>query len=205
MKNNNRQQLIRNMALISLAITLSIVLSAILLLSTTSIINEKVQAMSSVITNNNKTIMTSHNSNATSSLGLVDSPFYEANVGKVIGQRIASTATDSPEIEQSITESGTIKGVGNVTNLQTWKNTFRSPVIFYGIGQGIITTADGQMATWTGYDIGRSNNNGAIIYHGITFFDTSSTGKLAFLKNLVGLHTTEVDGNKQTTKIWEWK
>ena len=28
---------------------------------------------------------------------------------------------------------------------------------------------------------------------------------LAFLKNLTGLHTSEVDGNKQTTKIWEWK
>ncbi len=184
------------MALNPLVITLSIVPSAILLLSTTSIIIEKVQTMSSVIANNNKTIMTSHNSNATSSLGLVDNPFYEANVGQVIGQRIASTASDSPEIEQSITESGTIKGVGNVTNLQTWRNTVRSLGIFYGIGQEIITTADGQMATSTGHDIGRSNNNEAIIYHGITFFDTWSTEKLAFLKNSVGLHKTEADGNK---------
>jgi hypothetical protein len=24
-------------------------------------------------------------------------------------------------------------------------------------------------------------------------------------KNLTGLHTSEGDGNKQTTKIWEWK
>ncbi len=184
------------MVLIPLAITLSIVPSAILLLSTTSIIIEKVQTMSSVIANNNKTIMTRHNSNATSSLGLVDNPFYEANVGKVIGQRIASTVSDSPEIEQSITESGTIKGVWIVTNLQTWKNIVRSLGIFYSIGQEIITTADGQMVTSTGYDIGQSNNNGAIIYHGITFFDTCSTGKIAFLKNSVFLHKTEVDGNK---------
>jgi hypothetical protein len=146
------------------------------------------------------------NSDKTTSLAIEASPFYEAKVGKITGQRVvSSTNGGSPQIEQSIIENGTIKGVGNVTNLQTWTNTLRSPKIYYGIGQGIITTADGQdMATWTGYDIGRSNIGGVITYHGITFFNTNSTGKLAFLKNLEGLHITEVEGNKQVTKIWEW-
>jgi hypothetical protein len=146
------------------------------------------------------------NSDKTTSLAIEASPFYEAKVGKITGQRVvSSTNGGSPQIEQSIIENGTIKGVGNVTNLQTWTNTLRSPKIYYGIGQGIITTADGQdMATWTGYDIGRSNIGGVITYHGITFFNTNSTGKLAFLKNLEGLHITEVEGNKQVTRIWEW-
>jgi len=56
-----------------------------------------------------------------------------------------------------------------------------------------------------GYDIGRSNAKGIIIYHGITLLNTNSTGSLAFLKNIEGLYTTEVDGNKQTSKIWVWK
>ena len=147
-----------------------------------------------------------NNSNKTTRLAIEAGPFYEAKVGKITGQRVVgSTNGGSPQIEQSIIENGTIKGVGNVTNLQTWTNTLRSPKIYYGIGQGIITTADGQdMATWSGYDIGRSTIAGVITYHGITFFNTNSTGKLAFLKNLEGLHITQVDGNKQVTKIWEW-
>ncbi len=31
------------------------------------------------------------------------------------------------------------------------------------------------------------------------------TGKLAFLKNFVGLDTSLVYGNNETTKMWEWK
>ncbi len=61
------------------------------------------------------------------------------------------------------------------------------------------------MATWIGYGIGRSNINGTMTFHDIIFYNTNSTGKLAFLKNLEGLRIAEVDGNKQTSKIWEWK
>jgi hypothetical protein len=151
--------------------------------------------------------------NTTTSLGIAASPFYESNVGKLIGQRVVNTANGfTPQIgyEYTTIENGTIKGVGNVTMLQTWTNAApeasRSPRIIYGVGQGVITTADGQdMATWIGYGSGRSNINGTITFHGINFFNTNSTGKLAFLKNLEGLNISEVDGNKQTTKIYEWK
>jgi hypothetical protein len=150
-------------------------------------------------------ILNDHNNNSIRGLSLVENPVCKSEVGKITGQRIVTTSNGIPQIEQSILEMGTIKGVGNVTNLQTWNDTFKSPGIFYGVGQGIMTSTDGQTANWIGYDIGRVNNNGVIIYHGITFFDTNSTGKLAFLKNLDGIHTTEVDCNNQTTKIWEWK
>ena len=151
--------------------------------------------------------------NTTTSLGIAASPFYESNVGKLIGQRVVSTANGiTPQIgyEYTTIENGTIKGVGNVTMLQTWTNAApeapRSPTIIYGIGQGVITTADGQdMATWIGYGIGRSNINGTITYHDIILFNTNSTGRLAFLKNTEGLHIAEADGNKRTTKIYEWK
>jgi hypothetical protein len=145
--------------------------------------------------------------NTTTSLGIAASPFYESNVSKLIGQRVVSTANGiTPQIETTYIENGTIKGVGNVRNLQTWTDTSRSPTIIYGVGQGVITTADGQdMATWIGYGIGRSNINGTITYHDIILFNTNSTGKLAFLKNLEGLHIAEADGNKRTTKIYEWK
>ena len=145
--------------------------------------------------------------NTTTSLGIAASPFYESNVSKLIGQRVVSTANGiTPQIEYTNIENGTIKGVGNVTNLQTWTDTSRSPKIIYGVGQGVITTADGQdMATWIGYGIGRSNINGTTTYHDIILFNTNSTGRLAFLKNIEGLHIAEADGNKRTTKIYEWK
>ena len=145
--------------------------------------------------------------NTTTSLGIAASPFYESNVSKLIGQRVVSTANGiTPQIEYTNIENGTIKGVGNVTNLQTWTDTSRFPGMNHDVGQGVITTADGQdMATWIGYGLGRSNINGTITYHDIILFNTNSTGKLAFLKNLEGLSIASENGNKIIQKIYEWK
>jgi len=135
----------------------------------------------------------------------IASPFYESNVGKIINQRIVSTANGTPQIEHSIIENGTLKGVGNVTNFGTWISTFKPPNTYRGAGQGVITTADGRTASWSAYGIGRPNIKGVIIFHDVIFFNTNSTGKLAFLKNLEGLRSAEVNDDKQTTKTWEWK
>jgi len=152
--------------------------------------------------------------NTTTSLGIAASPFYESNVSKVIGQRVVSTANGiTPQIETTYIKNGTIKGVGNVRDLHTWTNTApvppatsRFPGMNHDVGQGVITTADGQdMATWIGYGIGRSNINGTITYHDIILFNTNSTGKLAFLKNLEGLSIASENGNKIIQKIYEWK
>jgi len=152
--------------------------------------------------------------NTTTSLGIAASPFYESNVSKVIGQRVVSTANGiTPQIETTYIKNGTIKGVGNVRDLHTWTNTApvppatsRFPRMNHDVGQGVLTTADGQdMTTWIGYGIGRSNINGTITYHDIILFNTNSTGKLAFLKNLEGLSIASENGNKIIQKIYEWK
>ena len=152
--------------------------------------------------------------NTTTSLGIATSPFYESNVSKVIGQRVVSTANGiTPQIETTYIKNGTIKGVGNVRDLHTWTNTApvppatsRFPRMNHDVGQGVLTTADGQdMTTWIGYGIGRSNINGTITYHDIILFNTNSTGKLAFLKNLEGLSIASENGNKIIQKIYEWK
>ena len=115
MKNNSIQQQIRNAVLLSAIVLLSII---------STVVIEKVHAVtsfSSVIAsgnhNNNKT--TSDNRNSTGSLGLIAAtPFYESNVGKIIGQRIVSTANGTPQIEHSIIENGTLKGVGMLQILE---------------------------------------------------------------------------------------
>jgi hypothetical protein len=76
----------------------------------------------------------------------------------------------------------------------------------YGQGQGIITTKDGDVATWTGQGIGHFTQDGKLRFHGSLFYSTRSTGKLAFLKNMVGVFSYEVDtAGKTTGKVWEWK
>src|SRR5215831_18029199 len=68
------------------------------------------------------------NINTTTSLGIAASPFYESNVSKLIGQRIIGIANGIiPQIETTLIKNGTIKGVGNVTDLHTWTNTTPVP------------------------------------------------------------------------------
>ena len=138
------------------------------------------------------------------SLVVAQSPFYESKVWKLIGQAVSNSA--APQVQVSIVENGTMKGVGNVTNLETWWDTYKTPTIINALGRGILTTKDGQMATWTAQDVGRINlNTGITTYNGIMFFNTNSTGSLAFLNNLAGLHITQTDNSMRTTNIWEWK
>ena len=138
------------------------------------------------------------------SLVVAQGPFYESNVWKLIGQAVSNNA--APQVQVSIVENGTMKGVGNVTNLETWWDTYKTPTIINALGRGILTTKDGQMATWTAQDVGRINlNTGITTYNGIMFFNTNSTGSLAFLNNLAGLHITQTDNSMRTTNIWEWK
>ena len=138
------------------------------------------------------------------SLVVAQSPFYESNVWKLIGQAVSDSA--APQVQVSVVENGTMKGVGNVTNLETWWDTYKTPTIINALGRGILTTKDGQMATWTAQNVRRINlNTGVTTFNGIMFFNTNSTGSLAFLNNLAGLHITQTDSSMRTTNIWEWK
>ena len=141
-------------------------------------------------------------------------PFYEATSGKVISQRILGTSEGSPQVELSTIQDATMQGVGNVTNLATWTNTLKPDKSIYATGKGVITTENGEMATWVGNDIGRSDDKGVITYKGLIFFNTvnstSTSGKnLAFLNNMEALFMTKVNINSserpQVTKMWEWK
>jgi hypothetical protein len=138
------------------------------------------------------------------SLVVAQSPFYESHVGKLIGQVVSNSG--APQVQLSIVENGTMKGVGNVTNLETWWDTYKTPTIINGVGHGILTTKDGQMATWIAHSIGRINiNTGVRTFKGIMFFNTNSTGSLGFLNNLAGLFIRQTNGNMRTAEIWEWK
>lgn len=78
--------------------------------------------------------------------------------------------------------------------------------VLHGVGNGIITTEEGDIATYTGEGIGRSDASGVLKWRGAVFFETSSEGKLGFLNNIVGVFEAQVDAQGNfTDKTWEWK
>jgi hypothetical protein len=101
-----------------------------------------------------------------------------------------------------------MKGV-DITHMTTFWTIPRGNGVLYGEGQGVITTKDAQdMATEIGRGIGQFTDGGKKVKFRGSFFyrASSSTGKLAFLNNTVGIFEYEGDESGNTSyKVWEWK
>src|SRR5215216_4990055 len=78
-------------------------------------------------------------------------------------------------------------------------------------GQGFIVTEDGaaaekeENATFTYVMLSRANPDGTGAGTGVSFFNTNSTGQLAFLDNMLAIAHVEFSPEGSTLKIWEWK
>ena len=130
---------------------------------------------------------------------------FEEN-GKLTSQRILDVECGIPKMETSFTATGNYRGA-EITGTITYWSTHRPGGAVYGEGQRVLMSKDGQeMATWTGPGIGRFTGPGKIRFTGSLFYRTSSTGKLAFLNNMVGVFEYETDESGNTSaKAWEWK
>ena len=127
--------------------------------------------------------------------------------GKLTGQRVLDA--EGPKVEYSFSANGKMKDV-DITHMATFWTIPRGNGILYGEGQGVITTKDGQdMATEIGRGIGQFTDGGKKVKFRGSFFyraSPSSTGKLAFLNNTVGIFEYEADESGNTLhKVWEWK
>ena len=108
-------------------------------------------------------------------------------------------------METSFSGSAKYRGTDG-TEIGTYWTIYRPEGVLYGEGQGVITTKDGEIATWTGSGIGKFTGQGKIRFHGPLLYRTLSTEKLAFLNNLVGVYENEIDENQNMLyKVWEWK
>ena len=126
--------------------------------------------------------------------------------GKITSQRVLDVEGGVPKIETSFSATGNYRGVETTATVTYWASP-RSGGAIYGEGKGALMSKDGQeIAIWTGQGIGRFTSPGKIRLTGSLFFETSSSGKLAFLNNLVGVFEYETDesGNTSAT-VWEWK
>jgi hypothetical protein len=134
-------------------------------------------------------------------------PFYEEST-KSTGIRVVDVS-HGPKIEISFAGNGTINGTIAVTDIGTIWTLPTSPdgMNLYSQGQGILTTEQGAMTTYTQQASGEITSDGRVLFQGSMFFSASpsQTGELAFLDNLVGVYTYESDlaGNAERV-VWEW-
>jgi hypothetical protein len=202
-----------------LTITLFLFLLPFLTPTPTSIIQALAQP-ASVANNNNSSIASTTaaaassktQSNQTGSINdqlTLGNPFLEEK-GKVILQRVTGITNGLPRIETSFSANDTINGNIPAREIGSYVTVPRpasgNTNVLFGEGQGAITTKDGEMATWTGQGIGHFTSDGKIVFRGSLFFTTTSTGKLAFLNNMVGIFQYQVDTSGNTyAKVWGWK
>jgi hypothetical protein len=144
---------------------------------------------------------------------ILGTPLYHSNNAKITTLRVIDVG-EVPKTEVSIIEKGIMVGIGNVTNIATFTEIYKTNKIIFSEGKGMITSGNSiggnDTITWTSHDIGKINSDKSENYHGIMFFlggnNTSSIGKLGFLSNTAALYTTSVANNGTTLRqIWQWK
>jgi hypothetical protein len=96
-------------------------------------------------------------------------------------------------------DRGFLKSVGNITNDQTYIDTYLSDKLVQSTGNGTLKTPDGQSIAWKSSSIGRPVD-GRWVYYGIMLFNNTQDKSLSFLNNNVGL-SRDVLG-KETDYIW---
>lgn len=126
-----------------------------------------------------------------------------------IGFRVLDLGTPNtgPKIEASFIGNATIRGGINATDMGTLQTIINSDGTSYSEGKGILTSvATGEIATYTFQAIGQYGSDGKLRNHGSVFFNsnTTSSGQLSFLNNMVGVFADEIDaaGNSMT-RVWE--
>ena len=96
-------------------------------------------------------------------------------------------------------DQGFLKGVGNVTNKQTYISTHLSDELIQSRGNGTFETPDGQSIAWISSSIGRPVD-GRLVYHAIIIFNNTQSESLSLLNNSIGLSKDTV-GN-EPNYIW---
>ena len=137
------------------------------------------------------------NEQVTLPLDVADS-IYSANTTKFLGSKNISLTPYRIE-EAHHSDQGFLKGVGNVTNNQTYIGTYLSDELRQSKGNGTFGTPDGQSVGWIYSGIGRPVD-GRWVFHGIILFNNTQSESLALLNNSIGL-SKEIVGN-ETDYIW---
>jgi len=129
----------------------------------------------------------------------VNDAVYNANKSEFLGSKNI-TLTPYQMTEAHFFENGFLNNVGNVTNSQTFLNTYLSDELALGRGNGTIETTDGQNITWISSDLGRLIDNQWIFY-GLMLFNNTHSESLSLLNNSIGL-SKSTSGLNEPDYIW---
>ena len=124
------------------------------------------------------------NEQITAALDVADS-IYNSNTSMFVSSKNISL-TPYRMTEERYSEQGILKGVGNVTNNETFINTYLTDELTQGRGNGTIETQDGQRITWISSDIGRFVDDQWDFY-GIMLFSNTQDESLSILNNSIAL------------------
>jgi hypothetical protein len=194
--------------LVSIGIAMSMVISWTLLTSIDNTISQEAMATIATIpiqqTTGNAATNTS-TQDTTSDITSLGDPFYTERT-KATSIRVIDVSNE-PKVEVSFSGNGTIRDSINVTDIGTTWNIQTSGGIIYSEGQGILTTQQGETATYTQQAIGQFTPEGRVVFHGSVFFKTlSPTGQLASLNNQMGIYNYESDiAGNAIKQVWEWQ
>ena len=131
-------------------------------------------------------------------------PFF-VEKGKIIGQRVINVSPQ-PEIEFTVAANATINGNISATNTGTTVGILQPNGVFRSTGQGFIMSQDGEVATYTSQVVGKVTKEGDVLSVGANFWSTPSTGKLAFLNDMMNIFKLQADRSGNFSAIgWEWK
>jgi hypothetical protein len=84
----------------------------------------------------------------------VSDAIYSANKTTDLGSKNISP-THYPVTEERASDQGFLKGVGSITNNQTYRSTHLSDKLIQSTGNGTFETPDGQSIAWITSSIGR--------------------------------------------------
>jgi hypothetical protein len=194
--------------LVSIGIAMSMVISWTLLTSIDNTIRQEAMATIATIpiqqtTGNDATDIPVEDT--TPDITSLGDPFYTERT-KATSIRVIDVSNE-PKVEVSFSGNGTIRDSINVTDIGTTWNIQTSGGIIYSEGQGILTTQQGETATYTQQAIGQFTPEGRVVFHGSMFFKTlSPTGQLASLNNQMGIYNYESDiAGNAIKQVWEWQ
>ena len=129
-------------------------------------------------------------------LEVADSIFNE-NTTTFLGSK--NLTTPYQVTETYYTDQGFLKGVGNVTNNQTYAGTYLSDELVQSTGNGTFETPDGQNIAWISSAIGKPVD-GRWVFYGIMLFNNTQSESLSLLNNSFASYKG-LPGN-ETDYIW---
>src|SRR6266704_6369955 len=111
--------------------------------------------------------------------------------GKVTGNRVLSVDAPGPKVETSVQDTGKLLG-HEVTTWITHTSVPKEPNLLEGEGHGVIMTAKGDMATFTGHGVGHLTGKGAGVGFRGSLNYKAESNELAKLNEVVGVFEFEV-------------